>query len=85
MNPYHVIIIGGGISGLCCGLRLLHAGYKVSLYEKCPKVGGVTQSLSTPSPYADYDSFASIRIHPYVYRQVFTDIGLNPHDYFSEI
>lgn len=85
MAQYHVLIIGGGVSGLCCGLRLLHAGYQVSLYEKCPQVGGVIQSISNKPGYADYDSFASIGIHPYAYRQIFTDIGLNWHDYFSEI
>ena len=85
MKQYHIVIIGGGVAGLCCGLRLLHAGYKVSLYEKCPNVGGVIQSIPTPSDYADYDSFASIGIHPHMYRQIFTDVGLNPDDYFSEI
>ena len=85
MNHNHVIIIGGGIGGLCCGLRLLHAGYQVSLYEKCPQVGGVIQSTSSVPGYADYDSFASIGIHPHTYRQIFTDIGLNWEDYFSEI
>lgn len=85
MAQYHIIIIGGGVSGLCCGLRLLHAGYQVSLYEKLPQVGGVIQSISKPFCHADYDSFASIGIHPQAYRKIFTDIGLNWHDYFSEI
>lgn len=85
MAGCHIIIIGGGIGGLCCGLHLLHAGYQVSLYEKCPQVGGVIQSIPSAPGYADYDSFASIGIHPYAYRQIFTDIGLHWQDYFSEI
>ncbi len=85
MKKYHIVIIGGGVAGLCCGLRLLHAGYQVSLYEKCPDVGGVIQSIPTPSDYADYDGFASIGIHPYAYRQIFIDVGLNPDNYFSAI
>ncbi len=84
MGRCHIIIVGGGIGGLCCGLLLLHAGYQVSLYEKCPQVGGVIQSIPSAPGYADYDSFASIGIHPYAYRQIFTDIGLQWQDYFSE-
>ncbi|MEE1072468.1 MAG: phytoene desaturase family protein [Cellulosilyticum sp.] len=85
MARCHIIIIGGGIGGLCCGLLLLHAGYQVSIYEKCPQVGGVIQSIPSAPSYADYDSFASIGIHPYAYRQIFTDIGLDWKNYFSEI
>lgn len=81
----HVIIIGGGIGGLCSGLRLLHAGYQVSLYEKCPQVGGVIQSIPSLLGYPAYDSFASIGIDPLAYRQIFADVGLNFKDYFSEI
>ncbi len=82
---HDVIIIGSGIGGLCCGLRLLHAGYKVSLYEKCPEAGGVIQSTPSRMGYPDYDSFASIGIDPPAYREIFTDVGLSFKDYFSEI
>lgn len=85
MKQYHVVIIGGGIGGLSCALRLLHAGYKVSIYEKCPEVGGVMQHMPNASGYANYDSFASIGISPQSYSEIFTDIGLNPADYFSQI
>ncbi len=60
MAGCHIIIIGGGIGGLCCGLHLLHAGYQVSLYEKRPQVGGVIQSIPSAPGYADYDSFAPL-------------------------
>lgn len=85
MTPYHVIIIGGGIGGLCCGLRLLHAGYQVSIYEKCSSAGGVIQSLPSLQGYPDYDSFASIGIHPDAYYNIFTDVGLCWQDYFTTL
>ena len=37
----HVIIIGGGVSGMVCAEKLLEAGFKVSLYEKSKSLGGV--------------------------------------------
>ena len=34
------IIIGGGVGGLCSGIRLLSKGYTVTLLEKNEKLGG---------------------------------------------
>ena len=36
-----VIIIGGGISGLTAGIKLLNAGHQVTLIEKNKDVGGL--------------------------------------------
>jgi len=35
-----VAIVGGGLAGLTCALRLSQRGYKVTLYEKAPMLGG---------------------------------------------
>ena len=40
-----VIIIGGGISGLTCGLHLAEAGYKVTILEKEAILGGLARSF----------------------------------------
>jgi oxygen-dependent protoporphyrinogen oxidase len=37
----HVIVLGGGISGLTTALRLQQAGVDVTLYEAQPRVGGL--------------------------------------------
>lgn len=37
----HVVIIGGGVSGMVCAERLLEAGFEVTLYEKSNALGGV--------------------------------------------
>lgn len=41
----HVIVIGGGISGLTCAYRLQQAGHQVTLVEQSPRVGGVIDSV----------------------------------------
>jgi hypothetical protein len=43
-KTYDVVIIGGGISGLTCGLYLQEAGLKVLILERAPQAGGLTSS-----------------------------------------
>ena len=38
-NP-HIVVIGGGISGMAATCRLLDSGYRVLLIEKRPYLGG---------------------------------------------
>ncbi|MCX5701510.1 MAG: FAD-dependent oxidoreductase [Candidatus Omnitrophica bacterium] len=40
-----VIIIGGGISGLTCGLHLAESGYRVTILEKEAILGGLARSF----------------------------------------
>lgn len=80
-----VTIIGAGIGGLCCGIRLLHAGYKVLILEKTQCCGGVAKTTYLPNCPLPFDSFASILIHPNEYRKVFEDVGLSYQDYYEEI
>ncbi len=35
-----VILVGGGLGGLSCAIRLAHAGYAVTIYEKEAELGG---------------------------------------------
>lgn len=41
----NVAIVGGGLSGLLCAFLLEKKGYKPTIYEKLPKVGGVIDSF----------------------------------------
>ena len=45
-DNYDVIIIGTGISGLCCGALLAMEGKKVLLLEKHFKIGGYTHTFN---------------------------------------
>ena len=44
-EKYDSIIIGTGISGLCCGALLALEGKKVLLLEKHFRVGGYTHTI----------------------------------------
>jgi len=39
-NSKHIIIVGAGPGGLCAGMLLSQRGFKVSIYDKNPDVGG---------------------------------------------
>ena len=41
----HIAVIGGGFTGLVCALTLLKAGYRVTLLEGRPDLGGLTTSF----------------------------------------
>ncbi|MFA8451728.1 MAG: phytoene desaturase family protein [Bacteroidales bacterium] len=41
---YDIVIIGGGLGGLCCGNILSKKGFKVAILEKNPQIGGCLQS-----------------------------------------
>ena len=43
-KKYDVVIVGGGLSGLTCGLYLQEAGLKVLILERAPQAGGLTSS-----------------------------------------
>lgn len=44
MRRADVIIVGGGLAGLSCGLELSLRGYRVALFESRPMLGGRTSS-----------------------------------------
>ncbi|GAA0450914.1 NAD(P)/FAD-dependent oxidoreductase [Alkalibacillus silvisoli] len=44
MDQYDVIIIGGGLAGISCGIELAQNNYKVLILEKSPHMGGRTAS-----------------------------------------
>ena len=48
MSPSHVAIAGGGLAGLAAGCALSAAGFRVTLVEKRPFVGGRASSYELP-------------------------------------
>ncbi len=44
-SPYDIVIIGGGLGALECGVILSKNGYKVSIFEQDAKCGGCLQSF----------------------------------------
>ncbi|PHV69252.1 hypothetical protein CS063_16835 [Sporanaerobium hydrogeniformans] len=78
-----ILIVGAGIGGLCTGIRLLHAGYHVTIYEKNAYPGGVLHSISSPDGLFKWDESASIAINPLTYFEIFQDVDRRPEDYFQ--
>ncbi|MEM2922071.1 MAG: FAD-dependent oxidoreductase, partial [Candidatus Bathyarchaeia archaeon] len=48
-----VLVIGGGVAGITCALQLAEAGYKVTLVERSPSIGGHMAQLSKTFPTLD--------------------------------
>jgi hypothetical protein len=71
-----VAIVGGGIAGLTCALRLSERGYKVTLYEKTPVLGGNLSSEPANDMY--YDVYPHLFCDWYVnfWQIVEADLGI---------
>ena len=78
-----VIIIGGGIGGLCVAVRLLNEGYDVTILEKEDTVGGKVNIKTKDG--ARFDLTASVLMTPKSYTSIFSDVGKNYKDYFKMI
>ena len=56
----NVAVVGGGVAGMACALRLAQRGYEVTLYESAPMLGGNASSeRSSRGPYYD--------VYPHLY------------------
>lgn len=44
-QPKHIIIVGAGPGGLCAGMLLSQRGFKVSVFDKNPEVGGRNRAI----------------------------------------
>jgi glycine/D-amino acid oxidase-like deaminating enzyme len=83
MNDVRVAVVGGGMAGLTAALRLSERGYKVTLYEERPFLGG---QFSAHTHDADPDQ-PGARYHEHSYHmllnwyhnfwRIVEDIGLN--------
>jgi heterodisulfide reductase subunit A len=68
----NVAVIGGGISGIAASLELANQGYKVSMVERQPSIGGHMAQLSKTYPTLDCSlcilspKLAETRSHPLI-------------------
>lgn len=79
----NIVIVGGGIGGLCSAVRLLSKGFKVTILEKEPTVGGKVNRKEIKD--FNFDLTASILMTPKVYTDIFEELGKNYKDYFEMI
>lgn len=76
-----IVIIGGGIGGLCTAVRLLKRGFKVTILEKENSLGGKVNKLHRNR--FNFDLTASILMSPNSYVNLFKDIGKDYKDYLE--
>lgn len=78
-NRKRVAIIGAGLGGLSCAIRLAHAGYEVDLYDQQPQPGGKAQSKTVKG--FRFDTAPSLLTMPQVFQQLFEEVNENIDDY----
>lgn len=72
-------VIGAGVGAMTSALRLAHDGHQVTVYEKNSCVGGKLASREINGFH--FDTGPSLLTWPTVFRQLFSDVGLNLDDY----
>ena len=76
-----VVIIGAGIGGLACGVRLAAQGYAVTILEKNDTVGGRANRYSAGG--FTFDTGPTLLMMPDTLETLFQDVGRERFDYLS--
>ncbi len=79
MTKKKIVIIGGGIAGLCACLKLAHQGYDVTLLEKAEQVGGKIRTIQAGDLLID--SGPTVFTMRWVFEELFKECDEN----FSEL
>ncbi len=78
MPAPRVLIIGAGPGGLAAALLLAHAGLRVRIVERLPRVGGRCSALEADG--FRFDLGATFFLYPLVLRRIFQLVGRNLDD-----
>lgn len=79
MGKKHVVIIGAGPGGLTAGMILANRGYKVSIFEREPHVGGRNASI-VMNGYT-FDIGPTFLMMTFILREMFEEAGRSLDDY----
>lgn len=77
----HIVIIGAGIGGMSAAIRLATAGYRVTLYEKNPSVGGKMGEITSGG--FRWDTGPSVITMRHVFEDLFAAAGRKLEDYLT--
>lgn len=77
----HVIVIGGGIGGLSAAIRLADAGWRVTIFEKNPAVGGKMSQITQDG--FRWDTGPSVITMRHVLDDLFGAAGRKLNDYLT--
>lgn len=87
--PKNAVIVGAGLGGLACGIRLAARGFDVQIFENNAYAGGKateyileTEKFGKPLRFR-FDAGPSLFTLPEVFDDVFKACGKNPRDYFT--
>jgi phytoene desaturase len=87
--PGTAIVVGGGAGGLSVACRLASKGWRVSLLEKNPRVGGKLNLWEAPHPSRPgdrpfrFDTGPSLLTLPFVFQDLFRAIGKEVRDHLE--
>ena len=76
-----IIVIGSGFGGLAAALRLKAKGYKVTLVEKHPDLGGRARVFQKGEFI--YDGGPTVITAPYLINELFELFNKNPKNYIN--
>ena len=68
-----VAVVGAGVGGLACAIRLAHAGHAVTVFEQGPAAGGKFGRVTVDG--FTWDSGPSLLTMPWVLERLFADTG----------
>jgi diapolycopene oxygenase len=75
----HVAVIGAGLGGLSAAIMLTRSGFRVSIFEKNPQIGGKLNLLQREG--FSFDLGPSIFTLPHIFRPLFEGDGKRLEDY----
>ena len=81
MKQKRAIVIGSGIAGIAASIRLVRAGFYVTVIEKNDFTGGKLSELKGGG--YRFDAGPSLFTLPYLVDELFTLCGENPRDHFQ--
>ena len=76
-----IAIIGGGIAGIACALRLKAMGHDVVMYDKHHSLGGKIAEIVLGD--FRFDMGPSLFTEPWLVDELFELFGKNPRNYFQ--
>jgi phytoene desaturase len=79
MKPRHIIVIGAGPGGLTAAMILARQGYRVTVYEAQPEIGGRSAALRAEG--FTFDTGPTFLMMRFILEEVFREAGRDAKDY----
>ncbi len=80
-RPKHIVVIGAGIGGLSAAIHLAGKGYRVTVLEQLPDVGGKIAEWRAVG--FRFDTGPTVITMPHVYERLFREAGRDVKDYLD--